>query len=793
MDRSIQVRVMMHCMCVVWRPSQRVTRIQPTETDLRCRQCSFLDCKQCFFWHGSQAFSASLRSRSAAHLLCLCVWHCPYCPVRNMDLPIAMATRPSELKSLFDLDLDSDLSDPPSDLDNMDFSINDGVEQMELDDPSLKRKSTATSHSENTSMIDLSNEQTSHPNPAKRQRLSYQSHVPSQTLVPSQPVIPSQALVPYRSLVRIEDFPNEILQRIAFELEDPQDLTTFALLCKKTADAVMPDTSAVYKARFLSEYDHPCFSNEKEEKYCFAYKMRTLTLKRFVAFDDPDDKRLPEQLEALRLMVVETYFQLAKHLPPPTVSFNLARFADVKSGWMATFLSCPFYPTKPRSRYGDIHHLFTALQLVLSHLLLSPASDMAYKVPTSRQNYNVDMVYNWGFEFETLYRKFQGQFVLDTYELLHIRNFWHRHLIDYPPGEAKEDFIKRSSNTFEHTYAKMARELWAVGITAKPWDKFLEDGLPKEIPLVWYGHYSCARPWPKKSIDLAEMQSVAEDWTSVDPLKLDLTTNIIAATKGATDAAINDARDGFWPESFSNIPVFAETIPQFGPRAFIKGIAQFVDNKTDSMAELVATRPPQPNRQQAILYTSNLPKYHSYLSLRIRGVIHPIAAQPEPEPDVQGQGDDKSIPGWNRIVMVMYKPSTEYLIRVLEYADGDYGGAFGPALANLNRDHMTDEEIEAELMNHLDQKLAAHPARRDGIDRDKIEQMEEKYQKSKDMSWDDIEYAYAYEGVMLPGGKIMMGRWWRCANWGEGEGCEVVEEDNGHRKLERGPFVFWAA
>ena len=52
---------------------------------------------------------------------------------------------------------------------------------------------------------------------------------------------------------------------------------------------------------------------------------------------------------------------------------------------------------------------------------------------------------------------------------------------------------------------------------------------------------------------------------------------------------------------------------------------------------------------------------------------------------------------------------------------------------------------------------------------------------------DDIEYAYAYEGIIVPGGKIMMGRWWRCAEAGFGEGRELVEGGGG----DRGPWLFW--
>ena len=49
------------------------------------------------------------------------------------------------------------------------------------------------------------------------------------------------------------------------------------------------------------------------------------------------------------------------------------------------------------------------------------------------------------------------------------------------------------------------------------------------------------------------------------------------------------------------------------------------------------------------------------------------------------------------------------------------------------------------------------------------------------LQWEDIEYAYVYEGALLPGGKIMMGRWWRCGTvlgGGDGgEGFEVVEDN----------------
>ena len=47
------------------------------------------------------------------------------------------------------------------------------------------------------------------------------------------------------------------------------------------------------------------------------------------------------------------------------------------------------------------------------------------------------------------------------------------------------------------------------------------------------------------------------------------------------------------------------------------------------------------------------------------------------------------------------------------------------------------------------------------------------------LDWEDMEYAYAYEGVLLPGGKIMMGRFWRVGEAGLGVGKEVDVEGLG--------------
>jgi hypothetical protein len=191
--------------------------------------------------------------------------------------------------------------------------------------------------------------------------------------------------------------------------------------------------------------------------------------------------------------------------------------------------------------------------------------------------------------------------------------------------------------------------------------------------------------------------------------------------------------------------------------------------------------------------------------------------------------------------MVLYKPSKPYLLSVLDNATCDFGGEYKvrvsaalaaqgltglvPAVASGNNGvnsaqpvptnatltQATDDQIHVVLCNVLRDKLSETPKWKDGtaFDRHTVEELEERFRVSEHLNWDDIDYAYAYEGAIIPGGKIMMGRWWRLhpngdertLEWndrvseGEGEGDVDVHMDGTGRyrfvRHERGPFVFW--
>ncbi len=192
-------------------------------------------------------------------------------------------------------------------------------------------------------------------------------------------------------------------------------------------------------------------------------------------------------------------------------------------------------------RFGEPHTLFDCLQLTFSYLLLSPAYPMAHAVKTGRDKYDIEKVYNWNKDFTTLctlhedqlydgarrltypwrlgYQKLRGQwpiFKLDMHSLLHIRNFWHRHLLD----DGHE--LQNTTGFGESTYSTMANGLTELGHIPRPWTARLRqwntssDGARMG---KWIGHYSCIHgPWPKTRKDLADRESCAEDWDKVDPL-----------------------------------------------------------------------------------------------------------------------------------------------------------------------------------------------------------------------------------------------------------------------------------
>ena len=233
------------------------------------------------------------------------------------------------------------------------------------------------------------------------------------------------------------------------------------------------------------------------------------------------------------------------HVPASRVSAAASRNfqADehsTKAEWLRIFLSSPLFNTFCY-RYGESHMLFDSLQLTFSYLLLSPAHPMAHAIETSRDNYDIEKVYNWNQEFTTvctlqtehsnraarrleLLRQMAlvpgpspwPTYKLDLHGLLHVRNFWHRHLLD--DGHELHD----KTGFGEITYFTMANGLADLGHIPGKWTTRLRQWTTRSLGAragKWIGHYSCIHgPWPKTRKDLVDRESCAEDWDKVDPL-----------------------------------------------------------------------------------------------------------------------------------------------------------------------------------------------------------------------------------------------------------------------------------
>jgi hypothetical protein len=350
---------------------------------------------------------------------------------------------------------------------------------------------------------------------------------------------------------------------------------------------------------------------------------------------------------------------------------------------------------------------------------------------------------------------------LDLEALLHIRNFWHAHLSYKASGMYANAAL---------TYGRMARALVMQNHAPQKWDGAIQ-GLSDVLP-HWFGHYSCTHPNPRKIQDIEEHQTCAEDWINqygpegVHPLSLDIASTTLP-------------QRGWWPPIFATMPILESSTPVVDAgngSVYIRGIAPFVS----------------PLKHPDM--------YPAYKALRVRGIIHKIPKQ-------------KEIPGWRRIIMVLYQPTPRYLLAVLDEnspPDDDPFDQIEPIAAlqapNTGMGQLQDpgqtqnqaqmattppvapssEAVEKMLKEELESREELKgPVGPAYLTRDFIADMEDNLHPPEELAWDDFSYAYIYEGVIIPGGKIMMGRYWRC---GPPTVMNGFEEGDG---ADRGPWVFW--
>ncbi|RAL05699.1 MFS myo-inositol transporter [Aspergillus ibericus CBS 121593] len=424
---------------------------------------------------------------------------------------------------------------------------------------------------------------------------------------------------------------HDIIQYIAYLLPHDVDIANLAQCCSSLAAKTLPAQASVWRRRFKDLYDVPQHYPSKEIK--IRYQIRAIVLSKSISFCHGQKEKQTFWLEVMRDMILESNKQ------SPSKNFERIRCLLFNS----SFLSRPVsgYGLKDAGRPSD---LFCAIQLCLTELALDPVMS----VHCLRTDYDIGAVYTYGVEsgIPVVHSN-----KLNLEKILHIRNFWIRHLLN--PAEA----------TFCASYSSLP-----FYHRPRPWG----EAAPLEASSPWLGYYSCIHPYPGLLKDLENRQTCADldtHWTQVGFMSLQTKPD---------PSRLN------WPPLFETIiPVN----PLNSQRSYFRGI-QKSSGSVDEAPCLV------------------------------RGFCEPISI---------AQG---GFPGWCRICFVIYERDPADIppapaCDVTEPEADDYAWLF--------QEGWPPSDLVTEFY-----------------------------------------WIRGYEGVILPGGRIMIGSW-----------IDMIDT------ADRGPFIFW--
>ncbi|GAE00271.1 hypothetical protein ACLA_045390, partial [Paecilomyces variotii No. 5] len=430
-----------------------------------------------------------------------------------------------------------------------------------------------------------------------------------------------------------------IIENIAFLLEDDGDLINLSLTCAWMKTALLSDKSSIWRRRFEEKYDLPQGKSSAQIK--LEYQTRSIILSQTVSFKDGEGDQQKLWLDVIQLLLQESLSAYIDNKEDNSASKNLTRISAAIS--KSSFLKRPVSRFAIRSQ--DLcSDTFCTVQLCLTHLSL----DLNLSYRCLRTDYDIASVYSYGRAPENPFVSIEN---LDLRKLLHIRNFWQRHLVNPDEGSFYKSFASLREEQRPH-----------------PWKQPIERG--NRHGSSWLGYYSCIHPRPPDLSALQDRQTCADldsHWTSILPLTLHL---------------IRDG-DAEWPALFKDI------VPLLGPdsqRRHFRGL-------------------------------QGLHSLNNRTSYPVRGFIESI---------LSAQGGLK---GWTRICFVIYNPNREFLKLISSEDDKEDG--------------------EGEKAQFPDEEWPP-------------------------ISWSDFHWAFGYEGAVLPGGNIMLGKW-----------VNLLETND------TGPFIFW--
>ncbi|EEH08684.1 conserved hypothetical protein [Histoplasma capsulatum G186AR] len=435
------------------------------------------------------------------------------------------------------------------------------------------------------------------------------------------------------------------------------DLCRMARTCRYFAQVIIPPNSGVWRARFLDKYDHPP-PDKSSEEVRIEYKVRSIILAQTPSFQTEEGMKEKLWLSVLTTLLVESpYTWPHQQVHDKCVSRNHAR---IKGAIMSSgILNHPII--------GDrLSRSYLAIQLAATYLAL----DLRLSFRSLRTDYDLRIVYacDSSITAPPITASDDGESI-DLYQVLHIRNFWKRHLTN--PDE----------DTFYRTYHNLPEIL-----RPKTW----EEGLGNRESLA------CIHPLPTTFEDLQERQTCADlasHWDSTCALLLEISTTTT----------------NVW------FPIFNEAYPinpyiESPSRTYFRG-TQSLDGHHHHYHANGNTNVNNNNDDD------ENPRSHP-----IRGFTETCPAQ-------------AGIPGWRRICFIIYEINPEFFVSAVD------GNGNGNGFTSGNEGESEEEEWLP-------------------------------------WSWTTVDFlwAFGYEGVILPGGGIMMGRW-----------RNMMAE----AEVEEGPFIFW--
>lgn len=535
----------------------------------------------------------------------------------------------------------------------------------------------------------------------------------------------------------------ELNEHIATFLDTDRQVCNFRLICHATNAAVNTYRCGVWRDRYAQRYDMP----EKKGglEISMQYKLRSRLLRKSAKFLMGQEPREIRCMEILRDLVVESYANLpvgrkAKH---PSNNLKVIHHFVQRSDMLRMI----FYCLREKS---NINPLLQTLQLVLTHLQLNVPSVKASQALGFA--YSQSAVYSHPDDFPMF--SANGTWQIGTNLLLHIANFFKHHLTLQGESTLYELFSQLKSHE-----------------KPKAWDsRLVQGGGVRKLGKHWKGTYAYLH-------DLHEMDLIRR----CDPGDYSFTDSI-------------DHHDGFqtleldfepganrtrWPKVFEShldaMPTKtlckrldklskskrprAVQIPRLGHRTMA---AHNWGNLHEEQPQEPLSPPGTPgvNRVDIELpipqitrprspTSPTFPKrgvhYHQFSGsgndaepFHCSGILHPLPPQEE-------------IPGWYRISMMKY---------------------FDPLAQPGSMPPQSDSTWAPFQSPPSEANTPYVPYKPAGADYN----LSDMYQVDDDAQVN--AGCWAYEGVVLPGGMIMLGRWWS------------PMDDTGMKRC-MGPFIFW--